>query len=102
MAVRIRSLLRRCLAFGANIAILRSELSSERFMARYNSVPGGSASWTVRTQLANDGIEAESAHDWPEAIRLLHEAIAACGDCQAKADLHGIGVPLPVWRSRQG
>ena len=31
---------------------------------------------------------AASAHDWPEAIRQLKEAIAECGDCAAKADLH--------------
>ena len=43
----------------------------------------------MRTTLANNGIEAESAHDWPEAIRLLHEAIAACGDCRRKPTFTG-------------
>ena len=38
--------------------------------------------------LTNNGIEAEAAHDWPEAIRQLKEAIVTCGDCAAKADLH--------------
>jgi hypothetical protein len=38
--------------------------------------------------LANNGVEAASVHDWPEAIRQLNEAIAACGDCAAIADLH--------------
>jgi hypothetical protein len=28
------------------------------------------------------------AHDWPEAIRQLKEAIQVCGDCAVKADLH--------------
>jgi len=31
---------------------------------------------------------AASAHDWPEATRQVKAAIAECGDCAAKADLH--------------
>ena len=31
---------------------------------------------------------AASAHDWPEATRQMKEAIAECGDCAVKADLH--------------
>lgn len=38
--------------------------------------------------LANNGVEAASAHDWPEAVRQLKGAIAACGDCAAKASLY--------------
>ena len=57
-------------------------------MVRYNAVQKDRRILDRADSLANNGIEAESAHDWPEAIRLLHEAIAACGDCQAKADLH--------------
>lgn len=61
---------------------------SEQFIARYNSVQKERRILDRADSLANNGIEAESAHDWPEAIRLLQEAIAACGDCRAKADLH--------------
>jgi tetratricopeptide (TPR) repeat protein len=57
-------------------------------MARYNSVQKERRILDRADSLANNGIEAESAHDWPEAIRQLQEAIAACGDCQEKADLH--------------
>jgi predicted negative regulator of RcsB-dependent stress response len=38
--------------------------------------------------LANNGVVAASAHDWPEATKQLKDAIAECGDCQVKADLH--------------
>jgi tetratricopeptide (TPR) repeat protein len=65
-----------------------NQAESEQFMARYNSVQKDRRILDRADSLANNGIEAESAHDWPEAIRLLQEAIAACGDCQAKADLH--------------
>ncbi len=64
------------------------QAESEQLMARYNSVQQERRILDRADSLANNGIEAESAHDWPEAIRLLQEAIAACGDCRAKADLH--------------
>jgi hypothetical protein len=57
-------------------------------MARYAAVQKERSILDRADSLANNGIEAASAHDWPEAIRQLKEAIAACGDCQAKADLH--------------
>lgn len=61
---------------------------SERWMARYLNVQKQHRIQDRADTLANDGVEAESAHDWPAAIRLLNEAIAACGDCEVKADLH--------------
>ena len=64
------------------------QAESEQFMGRYNSVQKDRRIIDRADSLANNGIEAESAHDWPEAIRQLKEAIAACGDCRAKADLH--------------
>jgi tetratricopeptide (TPR) repeat protein len=64
------------------------QAESEQFMARYVSVQRERRILDRADSLANNGVEAESAHDWPEAIRQLQEAIAACGDCQAKADLH--------------
>ena len=57
-------------------------------MARYLAVQKERSILDRADTLANDGIEAASAHDWPEAIRQLKEAIASCGDCEAKADLH--------------
>lgn len=61
---------------------------SDRLMARYVAVQKERSITDRADSLANNGIEAAAAHDWPEAIRQLKEAIAACGDCQAKPDLH--------------
>lgn len=61
---------------------------SDRLMARYLEVQKERRILDRADTLANNGIEAESAHDWPQAIRLLQEAITACGDCAASADLH--------------
>jgi tetratricopeptide (TPR) repeat protein len=61
---------------------------SEKLMARYAAVQAERRILDRADTLANNGIEAASAHDWPEAIRELKEAIAACGDCAAGADLH--------------
>jgi tetratricopeptide (TPR) repeat protein len=61
---------------------------SEKLMARYIAVQTERRILDRADTLANNGIEAASAHDWPEAIRQLKEALTACGDCAAKADLH--------------
>lgn len=61
---------------------------SEQLMARYLAVQKERSILDRADTLANNGIEAASAHEWPEAIRQLNDAIAACGDCAAKADLH--------------
>lgn len=37
---------------------------------------------------ANNAIAAMQAHDWPEALKGMREAIQICGDCSAKASLH--------------
>ena len=64
------------------------QAESEKLMARYIAVQKERRILDRADTLANNGVEAEAAHDWPEAIRLLKEAIGACGDCAAKADLH--------------
>lgn len=64
------------------------EAESEQLMARYIAVQKERRILDRADTLANDGIEAASAHDWPEAIRQLKVAISICGDCAAKADLH--------------
>ena len=64
------------------------QAESEQLMARYNAVQKEQSILDRADTLANNGVEAASAHDWPEAIRQLQEAIGACGDCAAKADLH--------------
>ena len=64
------------------------QAESEQLMARYTTVQKERRVLDRADSLANNGIEAEAAHDWPEAIRQLKEAIATCGDCLAKADLH--------------
>ena len=61
---------------------------SEQLMARYSAVQKERSIVDRADTLANNGIQAASAHDWPEAIRQLEEAISACGECQSKADLH--------------
>lgn len=61
---------------------------SVELMARYTSVQKERRILDRADTLANNGIQAASAHDWPEAIRQLNEAIGACGDCTVKADLY--------------
>ena len=65
-----------------------NQAESEQFMARYNAVQKERRIVDRADTLANNGIEAASAHDWSEATRQLKEAIAACGECAAIADLH--------------
>ena len=64
------------------------QAESEKLMARYLAVQKERSILDRADTLANNGIEAASAHDWPEAIRQLKEAIAACGECAAKADFY--------------
>ena len=64
------------------------QAESEKLMARYFAVQKERRILDRADTLANNGIEAASAHDWPEAIRQLKDAIAACGECAAKADLY--------------
>jgi tetratricopeptide (TPR) repeat protein len=61
---------------------------SERFMTRYTAVQKDRRILDRAATLANNGVVAASAHDWPEATRQLKEALAECGDCAVKADLH--------------
>lgn len=65
-----------------------NQAESDQIMARYQAVQKERHILDQTDLLANNGVEAESAHDWPAAIRQLKEAIAACGDCVAQADLH--------------
>jgi tetratricopeptide (TPR) repeat protein len=61
---------------------------SEQLMARYSALQKDRRIVDRADTLANNGVVAASAHDWPEATRQLKEAIAECGDCAVKADLH--------------
>lgn len=61
---------------------------SDEVMERYTAVQKEHRIMDRADTLANNGVEAASVHDWPEAIRQLNEAIAACGDCASIADLH--------------
>jgi len=72
----------------ANALRSTDSAESEQLMSRYNAVQKERSILDRADTLANNGVEAASAHDWPEAIRQLKEAIGACGDCAAKADLH--------------
>jgi tetratricopeptide (TPR) repeat protein len=71
----------------ANALRSTDQAESERLMARYKAVQKERSILDRADTLANNGVEAASAHDWPEAIRQLKEAITACGDCAAKGDL---------------
>ena len=61
---------------------------SDNLMARYLTVQKQRRILDEADTLANNGIQAAAAHDWPGAIQQMKEAIAACGDCSDKADLH--------------
>lgn len=61
---------------------------AEQFMARYVAVQQERRLLDRVDMLANHGIEAASAHNWPEADRQLKEAISVCGDCVEKAQLY--------------
>ena len=63
-------------------------VESGQLMVRYLAVQKERSILDRADTLANNAIEAASAHDWPEAIRQMNGAIAACGDCAAIADLH--------------
>ncbi|AXC09723.1 hypothetical protein ACPOL_0342 [Acidisarcina polymorpha] len=61
---------------------------SGKFMARYTEIQKQRRILDSAGTLANNAVVAASAHDWPEATRQLSAAIAECGDCAVKADLH--------------
>jgi tetratricopeptide (TPR) repeat protein len=61
---------------------------SAQFMARYTAIQKEQQTLDQANTLANNGVVAASAHDWPEAIRQLKAAIAECNNCATKADLH--------------
>jgi tetratricopeptide (TPR) repeat protein len=69
---------------------LRSSDAAESasFMARYVEIQKQRHILDNVGTLANNGVMAASAHDWPEATRQVKDAIAECGDCAVKADLH--------------
>lgn len=64
------------------------QAESEKLMVRYLAVQKERRILDRADTLANNSIEAASAHDWPAAIQQMKEAIAACGECNAKADLY--------------
>ena len=75
--------------FGLARALRSSDRAeSDKFMARYVGIQKQRRILDSAGTLANNGVVAASAHDWPEATRQLKAAIAECGDCAVKADLH--------------
>jgi len=64
------------------------QAESDQLMARYLAVQKERRILDRADTLANNGIQAASAHDWPEAIRQFNEAISACGECAGKAELY--------------
>ena len=65
------------------------QAESERLMARYITVQKERSILDRADTLANNGVEAASAHDWPEAIRQLNEAIARAVTAQRKPTFTG-------------
>jgi tetratricopeptide (TPR) repeat protein len=63
------------------------QAESEKLMGRYLAVQKERRILDRADTLANNGIEAASAHDWPAAIQQMKDAISACGECAARADL---------------
>jgi tetratricopeptide (TPR) repeat protein len=61
---------------------------ADRFMNRFAAVQKERRIIDRAETLANDAVASMQAHQLPEAIRQLKEAIEACGDCGVKADLH--------------
>ena len=75
--------------FGLARALRTSDRAeSDKFMARYSEIQKQRRILDSAGTLANNGVVAASAHDWPEATRQLKAAIAECGDCVVKAELH--------------
>lgn len=75
--------------FGLARALRSSDRAeSDKLMARYVEIQKQRRILDSAGTLANDGVVAASAHDWPEATRQLKAAIAECGDCAVQADLH--------------
>jgi tetratricopeptide (TPR) repeat protein len=75
--------------FGLARALRSSDRGeSDKFMARYVEIQKQRRILDSAGTLANNGVVAASAHDWPEATSQLKAAIAECGDCAVKGDLH--------------
>jgi len=75
--------------FGLARALRSSDRAeSDKFTARYVEIQKQRRILDSAGTLANNGVVAASAHDWPQATLQLKAAIAECGDCAVKADLH--------------
>lgn len=75
--------------FGLARALRSSDRAeSDKFMARYVEIQKQRRILDSADTLANNGVVAAAAHDWPEAIRQMNAAIAQCGACAASGDLH--------------
>lgn len=61
---------------------------AKQLMARYAAIQHERRVLDRVDMLANHGLEAASAHRWPEAVQQLKQAISACGDCVEKAQLY--------------
>jgi len=61
---------------------------AERMMARYESVQKDRRILDRAATLGNDAVASMRAHELPEALRELKEAIRICGNCAIQANLH--------------
>jgi tetratricopeptide (TPR) repeat protein len=68
---------------------------STRLMAQFQAVREQDAALEAAKRLGDQGYQASSDHQWPEAVRIYHQALATCGDCAIAAALHkNLGLAL--------
>jgi tetratricopeptide (TPR) repeat protein len=57
-------------------------------MQRFGQVRDEDAALDTVKSLGNQAYAASQRQDWPEAVRLLRQALATCGDCSVAGGLH--------------
>jgi tetratricopeptide (TPR) repeat protein len=61
---------------------------ARQLQARFEKLQADQHIMDRAQSLGNFALASADAHDWPQAIAQLKEAIAVCGDCSARPQLH--------------
>jgi tetratricopeptide (TPR) repeat protein len=61
---------------------------SRQLQARFEKLQADQHIMDRAQSLGNFALASADAHDWPQAIAQLKEAITVCGDCSARPQLH--------------
>jgi Flp pilus assembly protein TadD len=61
---------------------------SRQLQARFEKIQSDQHIMDRAQSLGNFALTSADAHDWPQAIAQLKEAIEVCGDCSARSQLH--------------